>query len=589
MTANVYKPVFALVLALAGGVAGMAWGGENGAFHRSGEFEGSIDYGDEPVPLTLAGKALMLRHDRKGTDDKMIVREIDTGAEHVVAGTKDNGAKNSSASLYADREAWGVIWRPKLSRKVEGLGTVGDKFVFARQGSADQMKLGEPQRLNLGAGAFAPYVVNATAGDVHVAWTDERDGTAYQIYYNVSHDHGKTWKSGDRRMNAKATQQSVAGSVSLVGGGDDVWMAWIEKDAAGFDVNLRHSADRGENWSEPQLIYHGEALIQKLQFFKVKQRLCAYWLTREGVIDGRCGTGADKTWQAIQAPNADGPKVVLLKGAVDDTGVLHLVFGVKPDDPLQENIYYSRSEDGTMFSSQHRLNNTPEFKVRASLFNVAVNGDGAIMVVWQDNRAVRRSIWGNLSRDHGLTWLKNDIPLSDKIGGLSSIYPNVAPTPSGFLVTWMEFDDHLERTGRSVLRKVNQSDAHKISIKLDQPDQQLLEKRVQEYWNMRVKGDWKAAYEFLDPFIRAQLRVEAYIGSQGVFKYYDAKFHKAEFDGNKANVETEVTYELPKTRMGRGEIFVPKKTEPLPEQWIWVDNNWYVVYKDLYNQDWLPK
>jgi hypothetical protein len=90
----------------------------------------------------------------------------------------------------------------------------------------------------------------------------------------------------------------------------------------------------------------------------------------------------------------------------------------------------------------------------------------------------------------------------------------------------------------------------------------------------------------MDHVFRSRVRREAYMGSQGLVKYHDFKIEKLDVTEQVAKATVRYTYEIPELEVisGRPPVKVPTRSEPVTQDWIFVDGDWYVVFKDIMNQ-----
>ena len=89
--------------------------------------------------------------------------------------------------------------------------------------------------------------------DVYLAWYGHPPGGYYDIYFNVSHDNGDTWKPAATRIDTgDAPNQYDSWSPKLAASGDWVYATWYDErySASGefTDVYFNSSSDRGETW-----------------------------------------------------------------------------------------------------------------------------------------------------------------------------------------------------------------------------------------------------------------------------------------------------------------------------------------------------
>ena len=97
-------------------------------------------------------------------------------------------------------------------------------------------------------------VIAAVGADVHVLWSDNRDGD-HEVYYQHSSDNGETWD--DVLVLTDDTYTSCA--TGLAASGDCVHAVWTDHRHGDTELYYRRSVDRGLNWGpEVRLTEHEE-------------------------------------------------------------------------------------------------------------------------------------------------------------------------------------------------------------------------------------------------------------------------------------------------------------------------------------------
>ena len=101
-------------------------------------------------------------------------------------------------------------------------------------------------------------------------------------------------------------------------------------------------------------------------------------------------------------------------------------------------------------------------------------------------------------------------------------------------------------------------------------DDVVVKQRAQARWDALVKGDTKAAYEYLSPGSRAALGLDAYAGSLRMGFWKSAKVDSVTC-ATKDNCEAHVTIEYE---------FQGRRTKtPLTETWIREDSQWWYLQR----------
>ena len=564
--------------------------------------EGPLNLSNAPQIGAAGGEALSLRLDPRGG---VVVRRGET--EQRVAESSRSGGVISLPVLYVDGAGVHVFWRVKLSAPVAELGNPGDKLIYVRSSTDGGKSFGPPHRLNQQGGAFQPRTAGNGQGAVYTVWPDERF-RMYHVYLNRTTDGGKTWQARDTQVDVRPEKEGGAYDPVLAATGDHVWVAWAEGDfpasqmPAGatpqasrghrgqtpsaklvpFVVLLRRSTDRGETWSDPVRVAEPTGQPFSTVFLRASGSLLLYWFTEQGFAGVKSGDDG-RTWTAVTGfPKVE--QIEGLTGAVDPaSGRIILAYGVDREGQ-RPALWVTSSPDGMQFDAPVPLPTKTPHLTTAVLPEIVPGKDGTVMALWQDSRYIRSTVCARLSKDGGRTWLERDTCLEESPGKFHAFFPKgAADGAGGFFTQWVRYtDDRLQKV-EVVLTRV---DPGRLPAPPDprEASQARLEERVGGFWKTRVAADWSGSYAFMDPIFRSRVRREAYIGSQGVVKYYDFKIEKLDVTERIAKATVRYTFEIPELEVQGKRHVVPKRDEPTTQEWIFVDGDWHLVFKDLMNQ-----
>ena len=108
----------------------------------------------------------------------------------------------------------------------------------------------------------------------------------------------------------------------------------------------------------------------------------------------------------------------------------------------------------------------------------------------------------------------------------------------------------------------------------------MLEKRVKALWEYRIAGDYDKAFDMFDFAYKANTLKRQYLDSAGAITYLSYSVGDIVLTGNEASVKTKIKYEV-KTAMlpSSGKpLNIPPVEVEAPSTWVWVANDWYLVY-----------
>jgi len=556
--------------------------------------EGPLNLPNAPQIGAAGGEALSLRLSPRGD---VVLRRGDV--EQRVAEGSRSGGRISLPVLYVDGAGVHTFWRVKLSAPVPEVGNPGDKLIYVRSSTDGGKSFGPPHRLNQQGGAFQPRTAGNGQGAVYAVWADERFGR-YHVYLNRTTDGGKTWQARDTQVDVRPEKEGGAYDPVLAATGDHVWVIWAEGNIVAsqmqaaapsgkgtkpepFVLLLRRSTDRGETWSDPVRVVEPTGQPFSPIVLRASGRLLLYWFTEQGFAGMKSGDDG-RTWTAVTGfPKAE--PIGGLTGAVDAaSGRIILAYGVDREGQ-RPALWVTSSPDGMQFDAPMPLPTKTPHLTTAILPQIVPGKDGTVMALWQDFRYIRSTVCARLSKDGGRTWLERDTCLEEPPGKFHAFFPKgAADGTGGFFTQWVRYTDDRLHKAEVVLTRV---DPGRVPAPPDprEASQARLEERVGGFWKTRVAADWGGSYAFMDPIFRSRVRREAYIGSQGVVKYYDFKIEKLDVTERIAKATVRYTFEIPELEVAPGKRqAVPKRDDPTTQEWVFVDGDWHLVFKDLMNQ-----
>ena len=521
-----------------------------------------------------------------GPDSTLWVRNGATGKESQVYQAPKN-MQLSSLAVYADANQLYIAWRPKLSQKIEGFGGPGDKMVFVAR-SADGSTFEPAVRVSSANGAFAPRMTGSGNGDVYVVWQDERSGSAYDLYFNVSHDFGKTWKSEDVRVDFNGKGETFSAEPALIAHGRQVSVVWTEspksvKPNEGFPVSLRTSSDAGETWGSPVEAAKPSRPALYPQGLRLGEKIYVYWFNEVG-IGGTWSADAGATWNTVQ-PIAGEIKARSLVARADRLGGIHLVYGHMGDSDKYNNLYHTYSQNGVDFSTPVPLNDDDGgFTYSAVLATIDIDELSNVLVAWMDYRYFRPIIMGKYSKDHGQTWSPS-LLLSRGPDTNATQFAQVRAVGTEWWASMVQYPQNANPgMGSPRLTQIRMDKTGQVP-NVPVNSVQALKDRASAWWQTRVDADWSRGYDYLDPVMRSAISRPAYVASQGSTKYYNFEVLDVELSGiRKAKVRVKFTFEVPQLSAGIKPVSVPKRETTAEQEWIYVDGDWFVLYKDIYGK-----
>jgi hypothetical protein len=541
---------------------------------------------DMPQPRVFKGTVRQVYFAKNST---LMVRNSESGKESLIYKAPP-GVELSSISTYADSRYFYVAWRPKMFTKIAEMGGYGDKMVFVAR-SQDGESFGAPTRVSSSNGAFSPTITGNGEGEVYVVWQDERSGSQFDLYSNVSHDYANTWKAQDVRLDINALGETFSGEPSLHAEGKSVWIAWTESRTGAMDlfpIHVRASNDAGDTWPVLQVAANSKSAPLFPRILRGKDRLYLYWYSDQGVGGAWSGDNG-LTWQQFDAVSTES-RVRNLSTQVDHQGVIHMVYSYQGEGGRYSNLYYTNSTNGIDFLPAIRLNSDgAEFSYAGMLANMGFDASNNMLATWMDYRFFRPVAMGRFSVDQGKTWGPNFL-VAQGAEVSASQFPVVIANGNAWWVSLMRYEKSNLLSGQAVLATVdtkNMPDSVLFALPSSMDD---LRQRATQWWQSRLDKNWSQSYDMLDPLMRAKNKKEGYIRSQGSAVYHAFEVIGAELtDARRARVRVKYTAEVPDIMIGAKLVNIPKKEMEADQEWIFIDGNWFLLFKDLYGNTFLDQ
>ncbi len=563
--------------------------------------DGTVVPSNAPRVAVAQDKPVVLRLNAKG--EVVLSRD---GAEQVLAEPRAQYGRISLPALLADGSGTHVFWRTKLGARVAGLGKPGDKFVFVRSSEDGGKTFGPPRQLSSGDGAFEPKAAGNGKGAVYAAWVDERHGP-YHLFLNASRDAGRSWQAQDTKIDILPPGKGGTLEPALIADGDQVWVSWMQGVRAGeaapltnaekakakrpapapgdgnnFALLVRRSADQAKTWEPPVTAAYVRHQPNNPTLVRAKGKLFLFWYDVAG-IQAVVSADDGRNWKPVENLPALADVAGLSIAADPASGAVVMVYTLFPPQS-KPALYATVSADGERFDPPAHLADKPAHSTTSLFPEIVIGSAGSVLVLWQDSRYIRSTVCARLSEDGGRSWAKTDRCLEEQPGKYPVYFPRGAVDGQGrFHAVWVRYTSDRFQKSQVVQTDIDRA----VLLKPDsggKADRGRLEARAAGFWKTRTSGDWLKSYDYFDPFYRAQVRREAYVGTQGTVKYHDFKIEQVDITGSVAQVRVHYSMEIPELDL-QGKLHkVPKRDEDTVQEWIWIDNDWHLAFKDLMNQ-----
>jgi len=308
----------------------------------------------------------------------------------------------------------------------------GNKEIYYKRSADDGSTWGEDLRLTNDAANSQYPSISVSGLNVHVVWSDTRDGSN-AVYYKKSSDGGLNWEADKKISNGSTDSYHPV----VASSGSAIHVVWYDIRDGNREVYYKRSTDGGSTWGDDKRLTNdpadswyplitASASVVHVVWYDGRDGNSEIYYKRSGNagVDWGADTrltfdAASSTWPAVSASGTN-------------------VYVAWVDDRIGNNnreIYYKRSTDnGLNWGEDIRLTNDEH----TSFSPAIAASNSCVHVVWYDNRDGNGEIYYKRSLDEGLTW-EEDTRLTNNI--YESEYPSLSFSGSLVHALWQDRRD----------------------------------------------------------------------------------------------------------------------------------------------------
>ncbi len=452
------------------------------------------------------------------------------------------------------------------------------------------------QIVNTADGVLPPYELAVDdSGALGVVYADERV-PGYQIYFNRAEAPGLKWQEKDVRLDNAQPVAGFSGGAKtqatephLARVGRNLVATWQEvvneNKAVAYRVVSRMSPDLGKTWEKEIEVYRGNRVPSALHLVTVGDQVVLVGDVSQRGVQAWRTKDAGRSWQALGALARSEVFVNSQLALAAGGGRVYAVYTAEQADKkaqIQGGVLDLAK--GKWLTAAQRLDPKALERTKSASPQVAALPGGGAVVVWQDFRYIRPTVYLSQTRN-GEDWAPARRVMEDA-GRFGLITPRVAVLGDQVLVSYERFvDDVAAQTDHALVALKYDAKSGEVLVPAYPPafseerKKAILKDRVESFWDARVRGDFSGTYGYFDPAFRAANPPEAFDKFQGNLRFHTFALDKLDIQENIARVTVKANFEVLETEVLGRKFSQPRTDTVMTNEWVWVYDNWFMVHQ----------
>lgn len=560
-----------------------------------------VGYSAKPAMLTVNDQAFLLLGGQKG----LVLYTI--GNELVIS---PDPAGNQW--LHYDGKHLYAFWWTADQNKAKSL-----KVAISTDNG---QSFGSPSVINNNTGAL-PDVSIASDGKGHVAiaYTDERE-PGYGVYLNTSADNGKTWETKDTRLDTPVVTPvmmqegnikpaTFANSPKLAFINERLVAVWQQIDMAqmsGHSLRIvsKTSTDAGKTWGSEANVFAAPNMqpVEMVMFSNAKEMYIFAMLTEgnKGFTGFYNQDNTFSTWSEISnttlGEGFSKQLVSWIKGVFSGEHLV-LTFTTEPTEgtgKLHAKVATLSTVSHSWLGAAKVLDADKGHDVTKSTYPDIIDaGAAGVYVVWEDYRTLVPSIYLDISKDHGKTWLPKPMPLTTP-GLVVAKDPRLLVDNKQLWLTYFMVElNGKNPSGQRAYQTFSKEGANfklpDIQVPMPSPDalQARLIERANKLWALREERKWVETWDYMDPVYRERFDKDEWLKQQGKISFSKTVVdeNSVKITGNVGILDANVDISIPQQVAKEGLLeSAPPKQQKVGMRWGWFYDDWYFMPQVIFGE-----
>lgn len=289
-----------------------------------------------------------------------------------------------------------------------------------------------------------PSIATDNTGRIHAVWADDREGD-WDIFYSNSTDNGITWSPNIKVNKGDSEAYRGNATIAIDKSNNNIYIAWESDISGDMDIYLANSTDGGITFSDAVRVNDDTVMDQRVPDIAVdhsNQNVYVVWMDQDATGSGiRCARSTDRGRSfgaSVIVNDTSGLPIIRFFPSIVVDSDNHNIYVVWSEaaPPIVEIMLANSTDFGDSFGSDRKVSDSFGPPLSELYPDVAVNGSGHIVVVWEGDDLDGRGIYSTNSFDFGDTFavdvLVNDADIGDQTT------PSLTADGSYFYVVWSD-------------------------------------------------------------------------------------------------------------------------------------------------------
>jgi len=191
---------------------------------------------NDPVVAVNGNNTHLVWTDERDGNQEIYYKRSTNNGENWGSDTRltNDGSVSNTPVVAVNGNNIHVVWKDERD---------GNYEIYYKRSTNNGENWGSDTRLTNDGSYSFESVVAVNGNNIHVVWRDNRDGN-YEIYYKRSTNNGENWGSDTRLTNDGSNYYNPVVAVN----GNNIHLVWTDERDGNEEIYYKRSTNNGENW-----------------------------------------------------------------------------------------------------------------------------------------------------------------------------------------------------------------------------------------------------------------------------------------------------------------------------------------------------